>query len=336
MSGTTSPTACGLTIVEAHGAILAKRWLPDGTCQQYDRARTVSLHAQPVADLAALADMLHVWLRAPRFCIVRAEPIDSTRTVRVRRLLHPCPVTGEAPTLREVARRWVAIDVDSVPVPSGTDLRDLAACARAVLPCLPHAFRDAACIVNATASHGIKPGVRLRLWFWLSRPTTGAELLEWFKASPVDPVTFRAAQPIYTAAPLFPGATDPLTSRMAMLAGVRDVVPVPAVLIPPRPAVPAPSKPIGLGLPRTASRDGGAMRFAALLRVVREAVEGERHPKLLWASLKAHELVKDGTVNEASARDALVQAAMDAGGVDLRSAQKTAEYGLKHGPRGVA
>lgn len=335
MSGTTSPTACGLTVVEAHGTILAKRWNADGTATPYGNARLVTLHARPIAGLVELMDGLRELLTLPQCCVLRGEPIDPARTVRVRRLLHPDPGTGDQPTLHEVPRRWVAIDVDSVPVPPGTDLHDLAACVQAVLPVLPAAFREASCIVNATASHAIKPGVRLRLWFWLDRPTTGAELLEWFRASPVDPVTFRPAQPTYTAAPLFHDGVDPLPCRLAVVPGARDVVPVPAVIIRQRPAPNV--APLGgiLGSIR-ATRGAPAMRFAALLRVVREAGEGERHSKLLWASLKAHDLVQDGSISAISARDALVQAAMDAGGVDQRNAQRTAEYGLTHGPRGDA
>jgi hypothetical protein len=37
------------------------------------------------------------------------------------------------------------------------------------------AFHGARCIAQATASHGIKPGCRVRLWYWLDRPTTGGE-----------------------------------------------------------------------------------------------------------------------------------------------------------------
>lgn len=338
MSSTTTPTACALTVVEALGGIiLAKRWNADGTATPYGNARTVTLHAQPVANLAALADMLRGLLTVPRACIVRAEPIDPARTVRVRRLLHADPETGEAPTLREVPRRWVAVDLDSVPLPEGPDPRDLAACARAVRRYLPHAFRDAAAIVQATAGHGIKPGARLRWWAWLSRPVTGAELLEWFKASPVDPATFRGAQPIYTAAPLFAsGMVDPIPERLALVPGARDVVPVPApAMLRPVRVAPPPSRVGGLGLTSLrslADRD----RFAALVRFVGGAGEGERHGKLLWAARKAHELVKAGSITESAACDALVNAAMAAGGIDRRNAEKTAAYGLKHGPRGDA
>lgn len=321
--------SCALTIIEAQGRILAKRWRPDGTCEQYDRARTVNLHARSVADLAALADVLRDLLTQPRKCIVRGEPIDPARTMGVRRLVHPDPDTGEAPTLREVPRRWVALDLDSVPVPAGTDLRDLAACARAVVPRLPRAFRDVSCIVNATASHGIKPGARLRLWYWLSRPTTGAELVEWFKASRVDPVTFRAAQPIYTAAPLFLGCADPLPERLALVPGAGAVVavPAPAMLRPVR-TPPAPFA--------GPWRGDGAARLEGLSSVVRSAPEGSRHRALYWAACRAGEMVAAGIVGADAVASRLASAAMDGGGKDRRNAEATARDGVRRGQGGAA
>jgi hypothetical protein len=330
MSALSTPGgACALTIVEARGRILAKRWHPDGTCEQYDKARTVNLHPLPMTDLAALADVLRDLLTQPRRCVVRGEPIDPNRMIGVRRLVHPDPETGEAPTLREVPRRWVALDLDSVPVPGGTDLRDLAACARAVKPRLPRAFHDVSCIVVATASHAIKPGARLRLWYWLSRPTTGTELLEWFKASPVDPVTFRTVQAIYTAAPLFIGCADPLPERLALVPGARGVVTVPApamlrpVLVPP-----APSLRLGRG--------DDAARLEGLSRVVRGAAEGSRHRALYWAACRAGEMVAAGAVGAEAAAADLARAAMDGGGRDRRNSEATARDGIRRGKGGAA
>ncbi len=329
MSAPNLSPGCALTIVEAQGRILAKRWHADGTCQQYDHARVVNLRPFPVADLAALEDILRDHLTQPRRCIVRGEPIDPSRTNGVRRLVHPDPETGEAPTLREVPRRWVAIDLDSVPVPAGTDLRDLAACARAVMPRLPRPFWDVSCVVNATASHGIKPGARLRLWFWLSRPTTGAELREWFKASRVDPATFRAAQPIYTAAPIFVGCADPLPERLALVPGAGPVVmvPAPAMLRPVR-TPPEPAHAI--------ARGDTAARLEGLSRVVRSAPEGTRHRALYWASCRAGELVAQGALGANAAASRLAHAAMEGGGKDRRNAEATARDGVRRGNGGAA
>lgn len=316
---------CALTIIEAHGATLAKRWQPDGTCRPYDNARTVTLHPEPVADLAALADLLRVLAPVARCCIVRGEPIDPARMVRVRRLLHRDPDTGEAATLREVPRRWVSIDVDSVPVPAGTDLHDLAACARAVVPRLPHAFRDVAGIVTATASHGIKPGVRLRLWYWLSRPTTGAELGQWFEGCPIDPATFRTVQPNYTAAPIFAGGmADPLPSRLAMVPGAQAMAKVPAASL---------LRPVRVVRAALASAGGDASgRFAGLVRTVRNAPEGERHRALFWAACRAGEMIREGGgIGDEAAAEALASAAMDGGGKDRKNAEATARGGISRG-----
>ena len=132
----------------------------------------------------------------------------------VRRLLRGDPLVGDAPTLREVPRRWLALDLDSVPLPPGLDPRDLAACARAVLPLLPAPFRRAAVVAAATASHGIKPGARLRLWFWCDRLLTCAECKRWLAGAPVDAAVFAPAQPIYCASPLVMGRPDHIPRRV--------------------------------------------------------------------------------------------------------------------------
>ena len=85
---------------------------------------------------------------------------------------------------------------------------------------LPPTFTGAACIVQATASHGIKPGARLRLWFWCDRSLSGAECKRWLGKVPVDHSVFGAAQPIYTAAPVFAdGAAEHLPCRLLALPG---------------------------------------------------------------------------------------------------------------------
>lgn len=340
MSAPNINAACALTIVEAEGRILAKRWHANGTCEQYDRARTVNLHAHPVVDLAALADVLRDMLTQPRRCIVRGAPIDAARTMGVRRLVHPDTDTAEAPTLREVARQWVAVDLDSVAMPPGTDARDLAACARIVRRVLPAAFRDAAAIVTATASHGIKPGARLRWWAWLSRPTTGAELKAWFKGCPVDASVFGTAQPIYTAAPLFLDGADPLPCRLALLPGAPVArVPHPALLCPPPPRQPART---GLAARGAAWRDAAglferrnAARFDALRHAVRNAHEGTRHSLLFWAACRAGEMAAEGGIGAERAAAELVHAAMEGGGKDRRSAEATARDGIARG-KGMA
>jgi hypothetical protein len=315
--------ACGATIVEtaSPALIFAKRWRPDGTCADYDRARAVNLAAAPLADLVALAGLLEHLADRRRCCIVRAAIAAPARVSGVRRLLHPDPDTGEAATLAEVPRRWCALDLDSVPLPEGTDPRDLERCARHALALLPPAFRAARCIVQATSGHGIKPGARLRLWFWLSRPTLGADLAAWLAGFPVDASCFRAAQPHYTAAPLFDGRPDPLPRRLALLPGADAVaVPSPGLLRRPPPAPPRPT--------RAGDTGDGARALAWATREIARQREGARHDTALrvagWLAGKA----RSGEVPP-SAIIGAIAAGLVAAGKDAREAEAIAAYVLR-------
>jgi len=320
-----APGGCAVTVALAHGAVLAKTWHADGTATPYGNARTVTLHPYPVADLAALADLLRHLLPMPRACILRGATVTGERMERVRRLLHPDRETGDAPTLREVPRRWVAVDLDDLPLPPGTDPRDLAACGAAVRRFLPHAFRDAAAIIGATASHGIKPDARLRWWAWLSRPVTGAELERWFAGCPVDLSTFRPVQPIYTARPLFaPGIADPLPERLALLPGAREVVAVPpaALLRPVR--VVAPMTPR-----RTPEGKGGAGGLDHARRAIAAAPVRSRHDTAKrMAAFLAH-LARDGELTHAEAVRAIADG-IEAAGKERAEGEALARWALAH------
>src|SRR5207237_9083001 len=105
-----------------------------------------------------------------------------------------------------------------------------------LLSLLPTEFNDCEAIWQLTSSAGIKPGIRMRLWFWLTEPRTIAEMKLWLDpvlAFPskrddpkriVDYATFTPSQPIYAAAPVIAnGAEDPVVAlggkRLGMLLG---------------------------------------------------------------------------------------------------------------------
>jgi hypothetical protein len=210
------------TILQAR-CRLAKTISP-GRIQGFDSPKHYNLAEEPFSSLAGLNDLLGWLLPRRDLCVVRGAILDPTRTRGVRRLLHPDPKTGDEPTLTDVPQAWVALDCDGIPAPEGIDRRDLEACGILARLTMPEAFHGAACIVQATAGHLIKPGLRLRLWFLLERGLTGAECQRWLRGVPgVDPSTLRAAQVTYTAAPLFIDMTDPLPRRLAMLPGLETV-----------------------------------------------------------------------------------------------------------------
>jgi hypothetical protein len=226
---------------------LAKQIFPDRT-EDYSKARhfdasTIELRNGLDSIAVVLADLIG----DRRSAAIRGALIGPAVAIGIRRLLHDQEATETEPaakaTIRDVLRSWLALDIEGIERPTDVAVTDLAGCAQVAIATLPTAFRDARCIVQATASHGIKPDIRLRLWYWLDRPTSGAEAKRWLAGSPADPAIFTANQTIYTAAPVFvAGAVDPLPARLAELPGAPCVA-VPsaeALAPPPEPPRPAP------------------------------------------------------------------------------------------------
>jgi hypothetical protein len=197
-------TADTLTILRSRGRWLAKLVRTDRTIEGYDRARRFDLITVAVQGLDGLGGILRSLMGRPECCIVRGAVIDPSRTKGVRRLLYPDGESGDPPTLRDVPRCWVGLDIDGLPRSTKVAASDLAGCAAVVIETLPPEFRRAICIVQATASH---------------RPATGTELKRWLRGVPVDHAVFGAAQIIYTASPLFaPGISDPFPERSTLIA----------------------------------------------------------------------------------------------------------------------
>jgi hypothetical protein len=282
-----------LTLATARGRRLCKTRHADGRAEDYDAARTLDLATARASCLDTLAGLLRDLAGRRDTCVLRGAILDPNRARGVRRLLHADPETGEAPTMGEAARAWLALDLDGLPLPASTDPHDLAACGALARAALPAVFHAAACIVGATAGHGFKSGARLRLWFLLPRALSGAECKRWLRDAPVDRSVFGAVQPIYTAAPLFVGMVDPLPLRLVRLDGAERVeAPSPGALAP-SPRVPVP--PMRGMTPSSAK--GGRYANAALARAtaaVARASEGARHPTAVSEAWGLAALVAQG------------------------------------------
>ena len=124
-------------------------------------------------------------------------------------------------------RRWVRFDLDRLPAPRGVDLRDGASAAAIARATLPPEFHPAGCWWQQTSGAGIKPGLNLRLGFWLDRPVGQAVLDRWLVGAPIDASVFRPVQPIYVAPPILKGVADPVPVRTGLLRGRDDTVAVP-------------------------------------------------------------------------------------------------------------
>jgi hypothetical protein len=305
-----------VTILRTRGRCLAKTIAANGTITGYDEVKTVDIFEQPIADLEALRRLLRKLEQRWDCCIVRGKAADPERCRGVRRLLYADRETGDLPTLVEVPRRWVALDFDNLDRPDWIEPTDLLGCAVVAIRTLPASFQQARFIVQATASHGLKPGIRLRLWAWLARPVTGSELKYWLRAAPVDKAVFGPAQVIYTARPRFlAGALDPLSSRLDIIPG-REAVSVPRAkrLKPPE----RPTKP---------TEAAANHNIAGLIRTVENATkEDNRNKALYWAACRVAE---SPDIDRAAAAADLEQAAIRAG-LSAKEAAATVRSGLRH------
>jgi hypothetical protein len=218
----------------------------------------------------------------------------------------------------------LALDIDHLPRPQTIHVTDLVGCGQAALAHLPPEFRDTRCAIQATGSHGLKPGLRLRLWFWLDRPMSGAELKRWLRAAPVDSSIFGAGQIIYTSNPIFlPGALNPCPIRFAMLPGRSEVT------VPPLPPPPAPTA-NRRAMPVVTSGDA----FLALTRAAVEVAAAEAgtcHRVLLSAAARLARLVATGALAPDDVRDVLVDAAVRAGKPEV-DAERVVVWALTRPP----
>jgi hypothetical protein len=314
-----------LTVIRARGRRLAKLIRTDGSIEAYDDAKHFDLFTMRVADLDAVYRLLHRLLYRSDCAVVRGAIADPQHTQQVRRLLYQDNKSGDTPTLCEASRRWLAVDAEGVQRPGRLPATDLLACAAEAVGRLPEAFRGVRCIVQASGSHGIKADIRLRLWFWLNRPTTGQELRRWFHGAPADPSVFGAAQIIYTAAPVVaPRAVDPLPVRLALRAGVGTAV------VPPPEALAAPARP-NPAPPRLPSHTTAPYVRAALVRAADRIMHAElRHPTIISECRGLARLVHAGLLAESDLRAVVESAAREAGKDDADEIASCIAWGLAH------
>jgi hypothetical protein len=283
------------------------------------------MHERSVSSLADLHTLLADLAGRPDRCIVRGAIADPGRTRGARRLLHDDG--GERATLVDVPRRWVALDIDSVPVPDYINRRSLFECGMEISGLLPAEFRGCAFIVQATAQHCIAEGARVRLWFWLDRPVSGGELRRWFRGCPVDFSAFTAAQICYTASPIFESGADILPKRLEIVPGpVAVSVPAPEALQPPPPP---PPKPLPMPVNDRKRRYAAAALRRAAERIATTA-EGNRHATIRRESSSLYRLERHGLISVAELRAVVSGAAAIAGKTDVREIESLLAWAAAH------
>jgi hypothetical protein len=275
----------------------------------YDAGKHFALAELPVRNLADLTAALDTISRDPRAFALRGEPLPGIDRERSRRLLYTHE-DGTPRTLREVPRRWVVVDFDDVPGPYRFDPCDGELAAVHCRAKLPTPWQRASCWWGLSSSAGFKPGVRIKLAFWLDRPALGAEVERHLHGSPTDPNTLRAVQPIYVARPILAGVADPIRRRTGLEEDIHDAVTLPELPVEARPER-AIRSPEGRRYVSGSSQDVAECRLKALCRAVERAGVGGRHRCLIWAAARAIEL--DDALPRASIAAGLIAAARRAG-----------------------
>ena len=225
-----------LTVLTTKGPLATKRItaVQGGSpkIENYGKAQRFSFDEWPVSSFDEMAAALEALLERQQSFVVRGKPIDGIDRRDAPRRLRP---RGDQPaTLLPQARRWLALDMDSVPCPAGIDpIWEPDRVVEYVVELLPEEFHGCSVFWAFTSGHRFKPGIRIRLWFWLDRSLEDWEIKAWLAApiaeQLIDGALYSPAQPIYVAQPVFVGMNDPLPYRYGTWRGHSDAVTPPVI-----------------------------------------------------------------------------------------------------------
>lgn len=163
----------------------------------------------PVDGLTSLNALLHeVTTHRRTFLVLGRANVERGRRLAARRW-------GDQRTLVAKPCHVLPLDLDSIAAPQHVDPRDVFSAGRYTRSLLSPELARAACVAQLTSGAGLKPGLRVRLFYWLTRPIDLIHMKRWIETQPVrcDLAIYQPHQPIYTAAPHFDGVTDPCAGR---------------------------------------------------------------------------------------------------------------------------
>jgi hypothetical protein len=237
------PAPGGLVVLRCAraGCSASKRWQWDAQRQQwtkssYNAGARFNAKERAPTNLRELADLLEQVQRDPLALVVRGELTALAREAVAagRPILRRKLARGQTlPTLAEVPRQWIMLDIDGWPMPTWADLADdpESVIEAVITDLLPETFHDAECWWQLSSSAGFVVGIlKVHLFFWLSEPASNEEIKA--RLRPVvhgfDGSPFSANQPHYIAAPIIEGGHDPLPRRTGWRKGLDSAVVLPA------------------------------------------------------------------------------------------------------------
>lgn len=171
-----------------------------------------------VPHLQGLHEALTALSGARSRCVIRGslrEGIDSEFGV-------PRLSTGSRATFEDSPRHWVAVDVDGYD----GSLSDFMRRFTEQYPL----FAGCGHVVQRTSSFGMRPGLSVRLWYYLNLPASTMFWRQFFSGPAVrglgiDNSIYKVVHIHYTAAPIFlDGVPDPCAERVTFVPGVYDEI----------------------------------------------------------------------------------------------------------------
>jgi hypothetical protein len=302
-----------VTVLTANGRRLTKLVRPGPEVIPYDEVKWFRGEARPVRSLADAAELIDGL--DEHQAIVRGRIREGVDRNRMRRLLHDDP--PDLATLEPQPLHLVLIDIDGDDIECGfSPVGEPERAAELLVEMLPAEFRGVDVHWRLTASAGIKPGVRMRLVFWASRPLTEAELVAWLGGVPgVDPELFKPVQLVYGDPVFAPGADDPVPRRSGTIVRGRPAVepppewqlaPATHYLPPDEDAPPEAGRQPSGGDGRLSLRSRGAAgQLAAWAAEVASREKGGRQKALNKRTFMAGQMVGAGWLEERAVVEAM-------------------------------
>jgi len=211
-----------LIVLEAEsGRRCAKAYTP-GEEHAYNAGTHFRVERRPVESIEDVARVLTEIEGDTRRMVIRGDVLNEAAAKLVRfedEAEHgPAWRNGfwrrKGPVFEDTPRHWMMLDVDSQEC-AGDPVADPESAALTFInTALPECFHDVSFYWHLSSGAGIKPGLRIHLWFWLATPMSSEAMREWAKSVPnVDPAVYKAVQPHYTANPVFSGVRNPVKVR---------------------------------------------------------------------------------------------------------------------------
>lgn len=202
-------TSDSLTLLRSQHAVLQKVFtkesVPNGALAV---PRLYSAQTISVRSIDSLAELLIRIGDDPHLAVIRGALSDADTGSEY--------ISRTKANFKPAERSWCMLDIDSLACPDG--VTDATGYLKAAIQELPKEFHNVNFFYRFSSSMGVKAGIRVHLWFWLSRPCSDVEMKAWLADSPVDSSLFNPVQLHLTCSPAFrDGLIDPVKQRAGLI-----------------------------------------------------------------------------------------------------------------------